>query len=73
MRQVRFEHYADGGWNPLTGYFHTWGMESIESSNGNSYYSVAIVEGDDGKIYTPVANSVTFITPYKSTTDVTTR
>lgn len=32
--------------------FHAWGLDCIESEEGNASYSVAIVEFDDGHIET---------------------
>jgi len=57
LRKVEFKHSMDGGYSYQTykGYFHIWGLESIETmiDGGNDYvsnYTVGIIEEEDGNI-----------------------
>jgi len=43
-----------------TGYFHAWGLESPEEGSPNS---IAIIEGEDGVVYTTQPTKVKFIDP----------
>lgn len=45
------------------GVFHQFGLNVIESEEGNTTYSVAIVELPDGTIITPAANMIRFTSP----------
>ncbi len=63
MRRVMFKSYQGPGqpFTDLSGLFHCWGTETGDPGEGN--YSVAIIEVEGGKIYTPCAHHVTFIDP----------
>lgn len=43
------------------GYFHQFSMQYEEFENGAVPYSVGIVEDTDGKVYTPSAADINFL------------
>lgn len=47
-------------WDAISGSFHGWGFNVIETNESVSQYSVAIVEMENGKVVTPNAGDVTF-------------
>lgn len=42
---------------------HGWGVNYEELNDKPAHFSTAIVEDDQGEVYTPSADSVTFLTP----------
>ena len=60
-----YTEFVDGKWR-LTefenGAFHQWGINYEEFENGPGMYSTAIVELPNGRIVTPAANNIQFIT-----------
>lgn len=61
MRKCKCRIYKDGIYLEIIGGFHQWGTEVIESDMGNTMYTVAIVETEDGEVYTTNPNWVKFI------------
>ena len=71
MREIIFKVYTQmpdsqrHDWLPLTGYFHGWGLESTESSDGNISWTAGICEEKNtGRIYLALPSQITFSTPY---------
>jgi hypothetical protein len=71
LREVIFKVYTrlpdspHHGWLPLTGYFHGWGYDTIESTDGNVSMSVAIIEEKNtGEVHLANPSHVTFLKPY---------
>ena len=63
MRQCKGRYFKDGKFYEFElGYFHQWGSdyEEFEAAPGN--FTTAIVELPDGKVITPIANDIQFLT-----------
>lgn len=63
MRQCKGRDFKDGKFYEFElGYFHQWGSdyEEFEAAPGN--FTTAIVELPDGKVITPMANDIQFLT-----------
>ena len=59
MRPCKFQTLSEEGDIWLTGKFHQWDQAHFVHSPGS--YLCAIVELDDGSVYTPPAKDVVFL------------
>ena len=57
LNKRNFYEYED---NWKEGYFHEWGSDYEEFETGPGNFSVAIVEDEDGNVFTPCASNVVF-------------
>ena len=65
LRQVEytFRWYENTGSKSRTekGFFHCWGTSIIETNEGNSQYSVGLVELESGNIIEVIPTDIKFI------------
>lgn len=61
MRQVRIRIYENGKHEFYEGKFHQWGFEILETNEGNTQYSIGIVELPDGSMKTPLPTEIIFL------------
>lgn len=63
MRQCKGRYYRKGEYIGFgLGYFHQWGNDYEEFESGPGNFTVAIVELPDGKVITPLAKDIQFLT-----------
>lgn len=66
MRKCKGCYYENGEFVDFElGYFHQWGCDYEEFETGAGNFSTAIVELPDGKIVTPVATNIKFLSEVK--------
>lgn len=53
--------FENGNWIEGTGMFHQFGLDTIESNEGNVSFSTAIIETDTGIIYNVPVEYVSFL------------
>lgn len=66
LRRVTFRDYDSKKkeWVEGEGWFHQWANNYQEYDAGPGNYTEAIVEDDNGKIWTPLPANVTFLLPH---------
>lgn len=48
-------------WYQITGKFHMWGTDIVESNDGNVSYTVGIIETESGRVYNVHPEKIIFI------------
>lgn len=61
LRPVTFSSYENKAWVTREGRFHAWGASFEEFESGPANYTIAIIEGEDGKIYEALPSHLTFL------------
>lgn len=52
LRKCKFKIHLNGNnWKEMNGYFHQWGIDFEEFSEGPGNYTTAIIEDTSGKIH----------------------